>query len=95
MPEYLVNLIVQIPLVGVFIWFILEKDKRSDEASKNRDEQWRNFLVEQREQNNAAIARLAEEIKVIATQVSVLNSVLSAHDAASRERISKLTRKKV
>lgn len=95
MPEYLVNLLVQIPLVGVFIWFILERDKRSDAALSERDKQWREFLAEQREQNNNAISRLAEEIKGISSQVSSLNGIISAHDAASRERISGLARKKV
>jgi hypothetical protein len=88
MPESLVNLLMQIPLVGIFIWFILERDKRSDAQQSTRETQWRDFLKEQREQNNAAIARLAEKIESISHEVSRLNGVLSAHDAASKERQS-------
>lgn len=70
MPDSVISLLTQIPLVGIFIWFILERDKRSDAKQVERDNQWREFLKEQREQNNGAIARLAEEIKQIAERVS-------------------------
>jgi len=82
-----VNLLMQIPLVGIFVWFILERDKRMDVQQISREEQWREFIKEQREQNNAAIGRLAEEIKCTSIEVSRLNGMLSAHDAASRERM--------
>jgi len=86
MPEGLANLLIQIPLVGIFIWFILERDKRSDLAEEKRDKQWREFLSEQREASNAAISRLAEEIKSIGQEVTRLGAVLSAHDVRSQER---------
>jgi|JFJP01.1.fsa_nt_gi hypothetical protein len=88
MPESLANLLIQIPLVGIFVWFILERDKRSDAQQSTRESQWRDFIKEQREQNNAAIAHLAEKIESISHEVSRLNSVLSAHDAASKERLT-------
>ncbi len=75
MPESVISLLTQIPLVGIFIWFILERDKRSDAKQVERDNQWREFLKEQREQNNGAIARLAEEIKKIAERVSEMQDV--------------------
>lgn len=54
------NLLIQIPLVGIFIWFILEQQKRADAAALNRqqkadaeqekrDNDWRNFLQQQYE----------------------------------------------
>jgi hypothetical protein len=86
MPESLINLLIQIPLVGIFVWFILERDKRSDAQQSDRETQWRDFLREQREQNNSSIARLAEKIESISHEVARLNGVLSAHDAASKER---------
>lgn len=86
MSDSIINLLVQIPLVGMFIWFILQRDKLDDAKQLVREEGWRTFLREQREQNNAAIARLAEKIESISHEVSRLNGVLSAHDAASKER---------
>jgi len=89
MPESLVNLLVQIPLVGIFVWFILERDKSQAVRDTNREQQWRDFLREQREQNNASIARLAEKIESISKEVSSLNGILTAHDAASKQRLVK------
>lgn len=84
MTDAVINLLIQIPLVGIFIWFILERDKRSDVKQLERDQQWREFLKEQREQNNAAIARLAEEIKKIAQQVSHLDDAISLRRKRNR-----------
>lgn len=78
MSDAVINLLIQIPLVGIFILFILERDKRSDAKQLERDQQWREFLKEQREQNNAAVARLAEEIKKIAQQVSHLDDAITS-----------------
>ena len=86
MPEGIVNLLIQIPLVGIFIWFILERDKRSDTNEQKRDEQWREFLAEQREASNLAITRLTDEIKTIGQEVNRLGGMLSAHDIRSQER---------
>ncbi len=52
---------------------------------KERDEAWRSFLSDQREQNNAAVARIAEEVKIFSQEVARMNTVLTSHDAASRE----------
>ena len=76
MPESIVNLLAQVPLVAIFVWFILERDKRTDAIQIERDNQWREFLKEQREQNNAAVARLAEEIKSIAERVSEMQTII-------------------
>ncbi len=55
MPEYAVNLLIQVPLVGMFIFYALRTsaDNRAD-ASK-RDEQWRSFLEQQAKSNTAFI----------------------------------------
>jgi hypothetical protein len=76
MPESVINLLIQIPLVGIFIWFILERDKRSDVKQLERDEQWREFLKEQRAQNNAAVSRLAEEQKEMRAEFAKLAGVI-------------------
>ncbi|MBI5954358.1 MAG: hypothetical protein HY865_22100 [Chloroflexi bacterium] len=95
--EPIMSLLIQLPLIGIFIWYNERRDTRQAERDlnrdatlqqerKDRDEEWRQYLKEQREQNNAALGRLADEIKTIAEKVAQLHGVLSAHDAASRER---------
>lgn len=94
-PEVL-GLLFQIPLVGIFVWYNLENQKRQDARDKardelfvnelrERDEQWRTFLKEQGEHGNFAIARIAEEVKTVTQEVARMNTVLISHDTASRE----------
>jgi len=82
--DAVISLLIQIPLVGIFIWFILERDKRGDAALAARESQWQMFLREQREQNNQALARLAEELKSMSVEVTRMNGTLTAHDVASK-----------
>ena len=85
MPDTVINLLIQLPLVGIFVFFILEWSRRNDHAVSRRDEEWRDFLKEERAHRAEAISRLAEEIKSVAQQVNQMSGLLSAHDAASRE----------
>lgn len=96
-PDTVINLLIQIPLVGIFVWSSLETMKRQDAREAKRDDMqaterqardaaWREFLAEQRSQNNLAIARIAEEVKVVTQEVSKMSAILSAHDASSKER---------
>ena len=95
--DAIISLLIQLPVIGIFIWYNERRDSRQtaredkrDEANVKerefRDKEWREYLREQREQNNAALGRLADELKVIAEKVAQLHGILSAHDAASKER---------
>lgn len=76
-----------------------EREARATEQKAMRDfiaiqnELFLQAVKDIREQNNAALARLAEEIKTNHTEVSRLVSVVTAHDAVSRERASTTGRK--
>lgn len=78
-PNYL-NLLIQIPLVGAFIWFSLKQQTLFQQSAEKRDAEWRNFLLEQRMGNNEALARLAEEIKQMARLQVEANANLTLHD---------------
>lgn len=47
MPEYAINLLIQVPLVGAFIFFALRlsADYRAD--TERRDKQWQTFIEQQ------------------------------------------------
>lgn len=85
-PTWL-SLLIQIPLVGIFVWFVLTMLERQGKEQQNRDEQWRTFLMEQREANNSALARLAEEIKSIAQEVAQMRQALSNHELQTARRM--------
>lgn len=77
----IISLLVQVPLVGIFVWFTLQLSKNMQKQQDERDAQWRDFLREQRESNNAALGRLADEIKSN-------TQVLTAHMATIRREKS-------
>lgn len=77
MPEYAVSLLVQIPLVGIFVWFTLEIMKRQERSDEKRDEQWRGFLREQAKSYSSALGRVAEEVKENTAEIRALRECRS------------------
>ena len=88
-----IGLLIQVPLVGIFIWFTLRIVDRFLKSLDDRDRQWQTFLAEQRIENINAMtiqrkeffdamaslgSRLGEEIKTVTQE-------LIAHDARVRE----------
>lgn len=67
-----ISLLIQVPLVGMFIWFTLRQNKDFLDAMEKRDAQWRDFLNKHTESNNQAIGRIAEEVKTLARELSEL-----------------------
>jgi len=84
------RLVPEIAVVVVFIWFILEREKRQDERDKNRDQLWREFLKEEREQRNVFSTRIAEEIKTNTTTLAGMNALLVAHDTRASVAIAEI-----
>ena len=96
MNDQYISLLVQVPLVGIFIYFTLRLisifnatiEKRDDAwqtAIEKRDQEWRIFLSEQRTASNETIvalgARFGNEIKDVGEKVATLTGILLAHDA--------------
>ena len=88
--EQYVGLLVQVPLVGIFIWFTLRIVDRFMASLDKRDTQWQSFLEEQRKLTNESIsnmaARFGDDIKEVSKEVASLRGVLLTHDARSQER---------
>lgn len=47
--DAVINLLVQIPLVGIFVWFVLQRDRQMME-----------FLRQQRQEDHKVMERIAE-----------------------------------
>ncbi len=56
---------------------------------------WREFLKDLRDAQNAAVTRLAEEIKCIAIEVAQMRESLNRHEINTERRFSGLKRKGV
>jgi hypothetical protein len=72
--EAYVGLLIQIPLVGIFVWFSLQLIATFLKAIEQRDQAWREFLAQQRTFDREAIAHMAQrfsdEIKTLAGEVA-------------------------
>ncbi len=83
-PEIL-NLIIQLPIVGLFVWYTLQSQKQNAEANATRDAEWRKFLQEQQDRYNETLSEIVEKNNASLTEVAGQLSALS-------EQISRLTR---
>ena len=74
--EAYIGLLVQIPLVGIFVWFSLTLIKIFLTSLEKRDAQWQSFLDEQRRSYHDAIANMAgrfgDEIRILGKEMSEL-----------------------
>jgi hypothetical protein len=73
-----IGLLIQIPLVGIFVWFSLKLIEVFLHSIDARDAHWKEFIKQEREANHAAIAhmaqRFADEIRVLSKEVSTINT---------------------
>jgi len=69
-----IGLLIQIPLVGIFVWFSLKLIDSFLKAIDARDLQWRAFIEQERIADRQAIAHMAErfanEIRNLADEIS-------------------------
>jgi len=76
-PE-LIGLFVQIPLVGIFVWFSLQLIATFLKAIDARDQQWRAWMETERHANNEALKNMAErfanEIRNLQQRIGELSS---------------------
>lgn len=77
-------LLIQIPLVAAFMWFTLKLNEANSRAQTKRDQEWREFLQEERKLRNEGMARLAEEIKSLHPLVRETNTLITKHDEWGR-----------
>lgn len=83
MSEQAINLLLQIPLAGVvvvvvvlFLRFLERNTQQMITFMQQQSDQNREFLKSQREQTNAAIARLAEEQKETREELAKITVVM-------------------
>ncbi|MBK8421764.1 hypothetical protein [Candidatus Villigracilis saccharophilus] len=74
--EMWISLLIQVPLVGIFVWFSLQLISYFLKSIDTRDAAWREYMTQQREANNQAIKHMAErfsdEIRTLGKEVAAL-----------------------
>ena len=73
MPEYAINLLLQIPLVGIFAWFVLQ-----------RDAEWRLFLENMQRQNQIMLDEITNALERTARQLAKNTVAILIHDTTVR-----------
>ena len=78
--EY-IGLLIQVPLVGIFVWFALSLIKIFTESIERRDKAWQEFFEQHRKANADAIqsmaVRFADAIRSVEKEVSELKGRLN------------------
>ena len=98
------RLVPEIALVIIFIWFTLERDRRSSANADKDHQSWREFLNIQRgdflqaiREDNAVyregMSRIADEVKATTGLLREMNVLLAQHDQQAREYIHRQEKK--
>jgi len=78
--EGYIGLLIQIPLVGIFVWFSLQLISTFLKSIDSRDAQWRLFMEQERKANAEALAHMAQrfsdEIRTLGKEVSELRGTV-------------------
>lgn len=108
-PE-IISMFAQLPLVGIFVWFIFKWTEKLDkalalrqkeqsettikieksrtESDEKRDENWREFLREERQHRVDSNIRFANEIGKIGETLLSIQAITISHDARASQYIN-------
>lgn len=73
LPDGFANLLLQIPIVGVLIWFVLTWTDRNQKALDKRDEQLQAFINQVREEDRQLRAQDRSVLEKLVEQIERLN----------------------
>ena len=76
--EFLISIGAQIPLVVIFIWFVL----RIEKASREERSQMRISQKEERTEWLNTLENVASEIREVGVQMRTMGTLLSSHDSS-------------
>ncbi len=75
-----IGLLIQVPIVGIFVWFSLQIVSNFLKSIDARDQAWREFINQQREANNQSIAgmasRFSDEIRVLGKEIAEMRGLI-------------------
>ena len=78
--ESAISLLVQVPIVGIFVWFVLRNAK-----------EWRSWMAEQAKERDKALEhvtgdlkKLTSELKTLTHSIEILTRIVLYHDATVR-----------
>jgi hypothetical protein len=95
MPDSVISLLVQIPIVGAFIWFTLRLRDEERKERKERDQEWRSWLKDEHtafmsfltEERSTRAAQLDRSFVVLSSELTAINEKADARAAAAIEQV--------
>lgn len=79
MSEPLLNLLIQVPIVGAFIYFCITLIDKFLGFLKERDTHWQTWMTEQNNHEREYKARIAAELNVVTQNLSELGGKMDTH----------------
>ena len=78
--DLLITIASQLPVVVIFVYFVLQMLDRNEKAIERRELQWQKFLDENQARSISAYKSVADELQTLVKCVSDQNEVLRSHD---------------
>jgi hypothetical protein len=88
-PITITSFLVQIPIVGAFIYFCISLIRMFLDFLKQRDAQWQQWLETQRTMDNDYKTRIAEELKEVSGCMERLGAKIDTHHLYVIQTVSK------
>lgn len=82
--EFLLNLAVQVPIVVLFAWFVIKRDKDYDATRTARDREWHKMIERVHQTSMEQMKDMTDAMERIATQLVRNTTTLLLHDATVR-----------
>ena len=88
MPDSVISLLVQIPIVGAFIWFTLKLRDEERKERKERDQDWRGWLKEEHtefmifltEERNLRSVQLERSFEILSGELKGISETLAQNN---------------
>jgi hypothetical protein len=94
MPDSVISLLVQIPIVAAFIWFTLKIRDEERHERKDRDNDWRGWLKEEHtefmlfltEERNSRAVQLEKSFGILSAELKGITETLNQNNAEAATR---------
>ena len=83
-----ITVLVQVPIVAAFIWFVLEMDKRQKSYMEKRENSWQEFLRVERQASEANLGKVANRLDALGDVIEKHDQKLDMAIAVMQERTS-------
>lgn len=69
MSDQFITLLIQVPLVGIFAWFVLHSTRQNQDFMNKRDEAWTTMMKDQNTQWRTTMDEMKKTLNELAKQV--------------------------